>query len=233
MGSKRRLAKELIPILTKDLTDENYYVEPFVGGCNLIDKIDHKKKIGNDINKYLIALLKYVQGGGVLPTYISKEEYYKVKENKDNYKDWYVGFCGFCCSYRGLFFEGAYTGKDIKTKAGNIRNYQQEMKRNLQNQNLQNIIFTCSSYENLLIPDNSVIYCDIPYKNTATYYNIEFDYDKFWNWVIDTTEKGNKVFVSEYEAPKEFTCIWEMKQNKNLGGSVQNTTEKLFIYNPN
>ena len=231
MGSKRRLAKELIPILTKDLTEDMYYVEPFVGGCNLIDKIDHKKKIGNDINKYLIALLQYVQGGGELPNFISKEEYNKVKNNKDNYEDWYVGFCGFCCSYRGTFFTG-YAGNGIKTELGKIVNFQTRLINNLKKQNLNNITFTCSSYENLLIPDNSIIYCDIPYKKTSSYYNIEFDYDKFWNWVIDTTEKGNKVFVSEYEAPKEFTCIWEIEQKKRLGNKVQNTTEKLFIYNP-
>ena len=54
MGSKRRLAKELIPILTKDLDENTYYVEPFVGGANMIDKIDHNIMICGDCNKYLI-----------------------------------------------------------------------------------------------------------------------------------------------------------------------------------
>jgi len=60
MGSKNRLAKDLLPIITADLKPNQWYVEPFVGGCNMIDKVNHSLKIGSDINKYLIALLKYV-----------------------------------------------------------------------------------------------------------------------------------------------------------------------------
>ena len=37
------------------------YIEPFVGGANIIDKIHCKRRIGADKNKYLIALLKRVR----------------------------------------------------------------------------------------------------------------------------------------------------------------------------
>ena len=60
MGSKNRIAKELIPIITADLKDNQYYIEPFVGGCNMIDKVKHPLRLGGDINEYLIALLQYV-----------------------------------------------------------------------------------------------------------------------------------------------------------------------------
>lgn len=231
MGSKRRLSRDLIPILTKDLEEDMWYVEPFVGGCNLIDKIQHDKKIGADINKYLIALLKYVQTGNKLPEYISREEYKAVKNNKDNYEDWYVGFVGFCCSFRGLFFTN-YIGNNIEKKNGKTEHYQHEQINNLLKQNLNNIKLICCSYNKLLIPDNSIIYCDLPYKSTTKYKVEEFNYDKFWKWAKDMTLKGHKVFVSEYEAPKEFECIWQKEHNKNLGGRVQPSIEKLFIYNP-
>ena len=39
MGSKNRIAKELLPIITANLTNDRYYIEPFVGGCNMIDKV--------------------------------------------------------------------------------------------------------------------------------------------------------------------------------------------------
>ena len=39
MGSKARFAKDLLQIILKDRTEEQYYVEPFVGGCNIIDKV--------------------------------------------------------------------------------------------------------------------------------------------------------------------------------------------------
>lgn len=41
MGSKNRIAKKLLPYLTADLKDGVHYVEPFAGGCNMIDKIEH------------------------------------------------------------------------------------------------------------------------------------------------------------------------------------------------
>ena len=75
----------------------------------MIDKIQHPLKLGADSNKYLIALLKYVQDNNQLPEFISKEEYTKVKNDKDNYPDWYVGYVGFICSFRGKFF-GGYSG---------------------------------------------------------------------------------------------------------------------------
>jgi DNA adenine methylase len=64
MGSKNRIAKELLPIITANLQPNQWYIEPFVGGCNMIDKVEHPLKLRADNNKYLIALLKYVQAGG-------------------------------------------------------------------------------------------------------------------------------------------------------------------------
>lgn len=33
MGSKNRIAKELIPIITEGMTKDQHYIEPFVGGA--------------------------------------------------------------------------------------------------------------------------------------------------------------------------------------------------------
>ena len=41
VGSKNRLAKELTPIIQSYITDDTKgYLEPFVGGANMIDKIE-------------------------------------------------------------------------------------------------------------------------------------------------------------------------------------------------
>lgn len=128
MGSKNRLAKELIPIITADLEEGMWYVEPFVGGCNMIDKIQHSLRLGADSNEYLMALLKYVQAGGVLPEHIDKDEYLRVKANPDGYDKWYTGFCGFIASRNGVFFS-TYAGI-CNTKQGE-RNYLREKRNNL------------------------------------------------------------------------------------------------------
>lgn len=226
MGSKNRLAKELIPIITKDLKPNQWYVEPFVGGANLIDKVQHPYKIGADCNRYLIALLQYVQAGGQLPEEITKEEHQKVKEYMDSYPDWYVGFVGFICSYSGRFMAG-YVRNNVLKKSGKVEHYQKEHINNLLKQNLSDTTFIYSDYRSLDIPDNSVIYCDPPYSGT-TGYKDAFDSEAFWDWCRQMKAKGHQIYISEYNAPLDFACIWQKDQNKNLGGTVQATVEKLF-----
>lgn len=225
MGSKNRIAKELIPIITKDLKPNQWYCEPFVGGANMIDKIEHPYKLGADNNKYLIALLEAVQNGQELPEHITKDEYIAVKTNKDNYPDWYVGFVGFVCSFRAKFF-GGYSGY-YTTKTGIQRNYIKERISNILKQNLDGIKLVCSSYDALDIPANSIIYCDPPYNGT-TKYKDSFDSDAFWQWCRDKAKEGHTVYVSEYNAPEDFKCIWEKQINSNLGGTSKTATEKLF-----
>ena len=60
-GSKSRQAKYIVPIIQKYIDDNNItvYIEPFVGGANVIDKIVCPFRYGYDINKYVIALFKY------------------------------------------------------------------------------------------------------------------------------------------------------------------------------
>ena len=41
------------------------YLEPFCGGCNVIDKIEAPQRIASDCNKYLIALMQHIQAGGI------------------------------------------------------------------------------------------------------------------------------------------------------------------------
>ena len=60
MGSKARYAKYIVPILQKAI-DENCvdtYIECFVGGANIIDKIKCEERYGFDRSDTLIALLK-------------------------------------------------------------------------------------------------------------------------------------------------------------------------------
>lgn len=62
VGSKNKLSKELVPIIQSYIKEDTKgYLEPFVGGANMIDKIKHHNKIGCDIHKELIALLQYAQ----------------------------------------------------------------------------------------------------------------------------------------------------------------------------
>lgn len=66
MGSKAKIAKFIVPIIQQKIEESgsSTYLEPFAGGCNVIDKVNAKCRIASDKNEYLIALFKYLQVGG-------------------------------------------------------------------------------------------------------------------------------------------------------------------------
>ena len=225
MGSKRRVAKEILPIILKDRQLNQWYVEPFVGGGNLIENVSGHC-IGADNNKYIIALLKYVQNNDLNNIeYIDEEKYMHIKNNKDLYDDYIVGFAGFGLSFGACFFHSFARnkkGKDyFRVALNNLKKQQEKIKH---------INFIHSDYKDLNIPDNSIIYCDPPYKGTKKYYKQKFNYEDFYEWCIKKHNEGHKVFISEYEMPENrFKSIWEKEITINTTRQAIKKTEKLFI----
>ena len=83
------------------------------------------------------------------------------------------------------------------------------------------------SYDEIEIKPNSIIYCDIPYKDTYGYNNYEFDFDKFYNWCKNQTEL---LFISSYEMPDDFISIAEFKHICTFRYGAHNPViEKVFI----
>ena len=209
-----------------------WYVEPFAGGMNSLCQVDGNR-LACDTNKYLIALWVALQNGWLPPEHVTKEQYYHVWHNMDLYPVELVGWCGFNCSYSGKFFSG-YAG-DTVVKNGSVRRYQVEARANVLNQlpNMSGVeLFNCS-YEQLSTPANSIIYCDPPYAGTYNYRN-PFDSSAFFDWCRTKNAEGHLVFVSEYEAPSDFSCIWQADVKSSLSangvyGASKTTTEKLFV----
>lgn len=243
MGSKSRIAKYIVPILQECIDSNNVttYIEPFVGGANIIDKIRCQECIGSDINPYLIALLKRVQEGKPLLDEVSKDTYNLVKDawkdgtDKDKYEQWYVGNVGFLASYNGKWFDGGY-GKPhiVKTPNGNkVRDYYQEGKRNLEKQasDLFNITLKCNEYKEYA-PQNykgCVFYLDPPYLNTNSYgINPTFDYEVFWNWTRELS-KNNYVYISELVAPKDFEIVWNKSTLVSMDARNHNTRNECLF----
>lgn len=140
MGSKRRIAKYILPIILENRTEGQWYVETFCGGCNSINKVDGNR-IASDNNKYLIALYKALQEGWQPKEYYTKEEY----------------------------------------------------------------------------------------QGTTAYKTGAFNHELFWQWCRDKKAEGHTIFISEYNAPEDFKCVWQMEIKDTL--STKNTTiktEKLF-----
>lgn len=105
MGSKNRHSKEIVPILIKDRKMGQFFVEPMVGGANIIDKITGNR-IGGDNNYYLSCMWKAVSIGWMPPLDFSENQYNDIRKNKEMYAPELVGYVGFALSYGGKFFGG-------------------------------------------------------------------------------------------------------------------------------
>lgn len=233
MGSKNRIAKYILPIILKDRKEDQWYVEPFVGGANMIDKVDGNR-IGADKNEFLIEMWKGLQENKSRPYKIEKDLYSKARDyfNKSDYSifdKFMIGWIGWMGSYNGRFFDGGYSGHSVGK-----RDYISEQIKNTEAQieNIKNIEFIVSNYLDLKIPKNSIIYCDIPYNNTKQYLaSKDFNHNEFWDWCREKSKEGHQVFVSEYNSPDDFECIWKMEVTNSMNTTkTYKPVEKLFKY---
>ena len=228
LGSKNRVAKHILPIMLKYRKENACWVEPFVGGANMIDKVKGWR-IGSDLNEYVIALLNEMSKPNFEAPEINEEKYNDIKKYQSQYPRWIVGYAGTQLSFGATWF-GSYR----RDKQGK-RNYCKEAQNNVnkQSKDIQDVDFIHSSYSDLEIPENSIIYCDPPYDTKATKgkYKDDFDHSSFWQWCREKSKNGHTVFVSEYNAPDDFKCVWQMEMNQRMNNNADTskTIEKLFI----
>lgn len=238
MGSKRRISKFILPIILANRKENQFYVEPFCGGLNSLCNVSGAR-IAADINPFLIAMWKGLQNKEInFPTHIDKENYsywrdfyHKHKDIKltdNNLCDFAMcGWMGFMGSFNGRFFDGGYSGHNV-----NGRDYINEQIKNTISQvdSIKDVIFINSNFLDLEIPEKSIIYCDIPYQGTKQYdLSKNFNYADFYNWCFKMKENGHEIFISEYNMPNDFKCIWEMKTNVSLNQTKTiKVKEKLF-----
>ena len=230
MGSKARIAKHILPIILKDRKEGQWYVEPFVGGANMIDKVGGNR-IGSDFNKHLIDALTLIRDAPQsIPNVITEHDYNKARNRKETQLD---GFIGFAMSFGGKWF-GGYR-RDVKGTKGCIDNMLTQTRRSKDNAIKQSSLISgvklvASSYNDLNIPTNSIIYCDPPYAGT-TKYKDDFNHDEFWQWCREKCAEGHQVFISEYNAPDDFVCIWSKEIQSGLNtNTTKKGVERLFVH---
>lgn len=223
MGSKARIAKHILPLILTERTENQLWVEPFVGGGNMIDKVSGRR-LGCDTNPHVIAALTSIRDKvEELPK--NNEEFTEADYQKAKTEHPHKGYVGFALSYGGKWFGG------WRRDGAGRRDYVAEAYRNALKQAplLLDVELQCKGYEGLTFGEPCLIYCDPPYEGT-TQYGTKFDSDVFWRWCRVMSAQGHTVFVSEYNAPEDFTCLWEGRLasslTKNTGS--KRATEKLF-----
>ena len=56
-----------------------------------------------------------------------------------------------------------------------------------------------------------------------------FDYENFYQWCRDMKKEGHTIFISEYNMPQDFKCVWEKQiTNAMHQTNTKKPTEKLF-----
>jgi len=238
MGSKNRIAKEILPIILKDRKEGQWYVEPFVGGANMIDKVDGNR-VGSDLNEHLIEMWKSVAHGWMPPAIITEENYNYIKQNKDLDKT-LTGYAGFALSFGGKWFggyrrdvAGTQVDEALKQENENTQSRRSYDNMKVQQKDLSGVTFVNKSYSDLKLTKPCIIYCDPPYAGT-TKYKDSFDHKVFWQWCREMTIAGHQVFISEYNAPDDFECVWSKEVTNSLSTkTTYKPTEKLFVFNLN
>ena len=241
MGNKQRIAEEILYVIFENSNPTDTFVDLFCGSCSITERVPNTyHRIANDKNKFLIEMFKSLVSGKEFPKYISKEDYstrrdlYNLSKrhldlSDEDYAE--IGWYGWMGSYNGRFFDGGYSGHDVQNKGGKPRDYITEQINNTLKSIpfLKSVDFRSGSYDELDIPQGSIVYCDIPYRDTKQYdTSKDFDYEKFYDWC--RKNKNNfQIFVSEYNMPDDFICIWK----KELTNAMNTTKtykpiEKLF-----
>lgn len=225
MGSKSRFAEALSAIMLEARGDR-VWVEPFVGGGNMIETIDGER-IGADSNPNAIAALVMIRDAVEELPKNNKEfteaDYNRIKSEAPSPLR---AFAGFVYSFGSKWFGG--WARDPKGGSDYVeRGYRAALK---QSPRLQGVELVCSSYADLILPEKSLIYCDPPYCNT-TGYGTTFDSSAFWQWCRDKSNEGHILFVSEYEAPPDFVEVFSTETRVLIDGHIEKiSTERLFTH---
>lgn len=231
MGSKTRIVKDILPIMLKHRRKDDVWVEPFVGGGNMIAHVDGDR-IGSDYNIHsinaLIMIRDFLNDIPKTAKEFDKDDYIEMKNRyKNGETSPLMGYIGFTLSFGSILFDSWAT--NTKDRDYVKQAYNSAVK---QSGGLKDVKLIHCSYDELEIPKNSVIYCDPPYSGTRKYKGVpKFDSYKFWGWCREKS-KTHIVFITEFNAPDDFVCVWNKEHISSLdskNGSIT-AVEKLFIH---
>jgi DNA adenine methylase len=231
-GGKKRIGKHIAQVvLSRERVST--WVEPFCGMCSVASEVFKRQPgvrfILSDDNQALINMLVALQGGWVPPTWISRlsnEEYRALKFEPNDSPE--HAFIATAMSFGGRWWGGlagvnardntAYFYRSGVSAASKIAKFLDQSHAELR----------CVPYPDVVPPEESVIYCDPPYRGT-TRIRTEFDSESFAVWA-ESTAQNHPVYVSEY-APltSAFTQVYSIVKADDLSKKTGGTrTERLY-----
>lgn len=226
VGGKEKYASEILEIILPG-NEHRPYFEPFVGSASMLVAVPTTmQRFANDKNPYLVAMHEAVRDGWVPPSEVTEEQYQTIKRNPSGYPKELVAFVSIACSF-GAKMWGGYA----RCNRSHV-NYASEGVRGLMKtvEQLQGVSFTSCDYQDLIIPQGALVYCDPPYQGTTDYGDYKIQSGDFWRWCNKLVTQDCKVFVSGYKGNKVsgWEVVWSSEtrtQINNSNGVVSKTRQ--------
>lgn len=218
-GNKTGDARYIANIVTNLMADRKQFVDLFCGGCSVTCTIPKTfKRVANDANPYLMALLKWYQAGNRFKAPITQTMFEEARTRVtkilkrsgnpvvdltkvESLKDVaYLAWCAYIGSASGEFF-GTFCGK--QTGSAKDMTYYNESQLVKTATCIQNVKLSCVNYLDLKLEAPSVIYCDPPWKGLGNYALTMYNPDEFYEWCVKTKKSGHTILLSEVSAPED------------------------------
>lgn len=246
IGGKSKVAREIEGAILNSVNERTRYVEPFIGGGSVFARLapHFDEALCGDVSLDLMLMWQQVfSGTWAPPERLTEPEWQALRTAEASPLRAFAGFGG---SFGGKWFRG-YARGGIRAD-GSPRNHQGESARAVMKiasavALAPSVLARHADYREWDIRQGDVVYCDPPYA-ASTDWDVNadrayshfpnFDIDDFWAVAKEWSEGGAHVFVSSYEAPEGWDCIWEkekrvtLKRTTDTGGR-QTMTERLFV----
>jgi len=218
LGGKHSLAKHIAPFLAEALTPGGRFLEPFVGGYNIVPTLRNlapelpgQRIFCGDVHYGLIVLYRALRDGTFDPPSEMDEVTYLALKAKQDWSKPVTAFAAFGCSYMGMAFS-------TYAKDSNGTNYCLRARNSIlkKRMSMGGVNFYWGSYAERTRPKKGdVIYADPPYINTAGYAGTQpIDHEAFYRWCEAAAGVGARVFVSEFTIPERpgWEVVWSTER---------------------
>jgi len=234
MGGKAIIARQLVGAILQDTDQRAVWYEPFVGGGNVMERAapHFARSVGTDVHPDLIMMWEHVTAGRVIPEFVSREDYQRLRNEPSS---WLRGLVGFGASFGGKWF-GGYADtqpyKDERAGLSRVEGAIRVINRQAGVFRTHGVRFRCSPFGVITPPTGSVVYCDPPYAGTTAYRSTgSLDYAVFYS-TLRLWARDRSVYVSEYAVPDDVPVkvIWERDKRNILkkGDNHRVVLERLF-----
>ena len=142
--------------------------------------------------------------------------------------------------YKSCHWNGLVKGKSEAARLQRLQSLQslqslerlQSMERLQRLERLQSLGICSLDYQSVAMPDNAVVYCDIPYNVDSLLkhglYGGGFDFPRYYDWVRSW---DRVIYTSEYTMPDDFVSVWEYTRHPSFTQKEgKYVTERLFVH---